>query len=240
MKSIVIAYEDKYFNKLHDLVKRLRKDRGDVGHVIEPRPIQGTGNFIREVPSLMRTPLAYPKHPPDLVVCLADADRPGNLVPNAPPAPMSKIAAELDAWVLNLEQAWRQHLAKQCNLDEKAAARLRTVCLRWNKESLLLSSPEALCDYAREYGCEAAVRATLAGCSPSPLELADGAFFAEYRDPEGCMHLVCKKIHDRKYKKGIHDENILNKYVLAAGADARRAEILRRSPDLARLLDVLA
>ena len=56
MKSILIAYEDAYFSKLHALVKRLRKDRGDAGHVIEPRPIKGTGNFIREVPSLLRMP----------------------------------------------------------------------------------------------------------------------------------------------------------------------------------------
>lgn len=83
------------------------------------------------------------------------------------------------------------------------------------------------------------MRAFLARCSPSPLELADEAFFAAYRDPQRCMDLVCRAIHDRKYKKGRDDEDILNRYVLAAGAEARRAEILRRSPDLTRLLDLL-
>ena len=88
MSSIVIAYEDDYHEELHLLVKALRRDRGLPGLVLEGRPVRGTGNFVHEAPSLLRLPLKQTKLPPDRVVCLADADRPQNLVPGAPSPPL--------------------------------------------------------------------------------------------------------------------------------------------------------
>jgi hypothetical protein len=61
VRSIVIAYEDKYFEELHRLIKRLRVDHGLPGLCLEPRSVQGTGGFINEVPKLLRTPLKQTK-----------------------------------------------------------------------------------------------------------------------------------------------------------------------------------
>lgn len=239
MNTVIVAYEDKYCAQLHLLVKRLRKDRHAVPLIIEPWPVKGTGNFARDVPFLLRKPLPKLKLP-DRLVCVSDADRPGNLVPGAAAAPGTGERASLDAWVVELETAWHKHLVKEGRLAEAEAAKLRTVCLRWNKESLLIACPEALSAHAGKFERNLATEALFAACKPSPYELADAAFVTAYRNPEKCMDLVLQRIDGRNYKKGRDDEDILREQILAEGAQARRDMLWRRCPDLDRLLAAIA
>lgn len=119
MKSILIAYEDQYHQKLHLLIKRLRRDRGLPGVILEGRSVRGTGGFINEVPTLLRMPFKQTKAPPDRLVCLADIDRPGNLVPGTQGAPSSDDLAALGRWVREFEVSWHGHLSTELHLSDE-------------------------------------------------------------------------------------------------------------------------
>lgn len=238
-RSIVLAYEDQYCDALHLFLKRLRRDRGLPGIVLEPWPVRGTGNFAREVPKILRLPLKQTRAPPDHVVCVGDADKPANLTSSAPPLPAVQTDETLDAWILDLERTWHESLVRGAKLAATDSVRVRAVCLRWNKESLLIASPEALLDHAKKYGRSEPVSQWLATrCDPSPFELDDRKFTRTYRRPSVCMDDVVHQIAGRKYKKGVDDEDILRHHI--AEEQVRRAQVLRRSPDLERLLAALA
>lgn len=238
MKSIVIAYEDRYCDQFHGLIKRLRRDRGQAGVILEAASVRGTGGFVNEVPKLLRLPLKQTKRPPDCVVCVADADRPTNLVPGANEAPIGRDKDALERWTLEFETAWLTHLVEKTNLPAEDATRLAAICIRWNKESLLIASPDALIDYASKRGQTLALAALLAKCAPSPIDLEDALFLVDYRRPDNCMDRVFQTIEGRNYKKGRDDEDLLRDQLGAH--DERRAQVLRRCPDLNRLLDILA
>ncbi len=237
MRSIIIAYEDAYCEALHGLIKRLRVDHGMPGLVLEPRTVRGTGGFVNEVPKLLRSPLKQTKRPPDLLVCLADADRPQNLVPNAPPAPTNDDKEALVKWALDLEKSWLDYLVQKSPIPADSAERLRVICLRWNKESLFLASPDALLDHALKYEHHAQVKSLLDSCSPCPTTLADEDFILRYRKPEGCMNAVFQAVKSRNYKKGLDDEDLLRDQI--SPNEVRRAQVLKRCPDLGRLLHEL-
>ena len=96
MKTVVLAFEDQYYEELFTLIKRLRRDQGLAGMVLFGTSVRGTGGFINEVPKLLRIPPGQASVLPDLVVCLADADRPGNLLPGAADSPISDDGRALD------------------------------------------------------------------------------------------------------------------------------------------------
>lgn len=232
MKSVVVAYEDQYCEELHRLVKALRRDAGQPGLVLEPRAVRGTGNFADEVQKLLRLPLKQTKQPPDRVVCVADGDRPQNLVPTGAAAPTSSSADILEQWVIDFEKSWKDFLVQRAQLGERDAARLFVVCLRWSKESLLTASPEALVDRAGERRSE--IESFLNTCDPRPESLPDEDFMRHYRTPQACLDKVFERIAGRRYKKGRDDEDLLRDWV--SPHPDRRARLLRRCPDLTRLL----
>ncbi|WP_437683394.1 hypothetical protein [Sorangium sp. So ce131] len=234
MRSIVIAYEDKYCEELHRFIKRLRNDNGLPGICLESRSVQGTGGFINDVAKLLRTPLKQTKLPPDRLVCLADADRPQNLAPDAPVAPSSDDNDALDRWVFELEKSWWDFLVREAHLHAESTARLRVICLRWNKESLLVASPDALVDYADKHKRRDQLQSLLDACNPRPTMLADADFILRYRKTDSCMDNVFQAIENRNYKKGRDDEDLLRDQI--SPNEARRAQVLKRCPDLERLL----
>lgn len=239
LRSIVVAYEDQYCDALHLFLKNLRRDHGAAGIVLEARPVGGTGNFTREAPKHLRLPLAQTKTPPDRVVCLGDADKPTNLTADAPVRPVEASTAALDAWILDLERTWRTSLIRGAKLSDPDAARLSTVCLRWNKESLLIACPDALVSYAQKLGGDAAVRTWLTTrCDPDPHHVLDREYTSTYRRPDQCMGDVIRQFAGRSYKKGRDDEDILKQHVIPD--PQRRAQVLARCPDLARLVAELA
>lgn len=232
MKSIVVAYEDQYCEELHGLLKKLRRDAEQPGLILEPRPVRGTGNFVEEVQKLLRLPLKQTKRPPDRVVCVADGDRPQNLVPTATAAPSVSDAASLAQWVIDFEKSWKDFLVERARLGEKDAVRLFVVCIRWSKESLLIASPDALLERAAERRSE--LGSLLAACGPDPLSLANEEFVLRYRTPQDCLDKVFDRIAGRRYKKGRDDEDLLRD-MISPHRD-RRDRLLKRCPDLARLL----
>lgn len=236
-KSIVIAYEDNYCDQFHLLLKRLRRDLGQPELILEARPVKGTGQFVNEVPKLLRTPLKQTKCPPDRVVCVADADKPGNLVPRAEKAPPTASLAELDQWVSHFDASWLNYLKQECKLPEEAITRLHVASLRWNKESLLIASLAALREYAKARECSKEVEQILGECKPHPENVPDLEFIAHYRDPQSCMGKLIQAVERRGYKKGRDDEDMLKQYI--SSNDERRRQVLARCPDVARLLALL-
>ena len=234
MRSIVIAYENAYCEALHGLIKRLRMDQGLPGLILESRTVRGTGGFVNQVPKLLRTPLKQTKRPPDLLVCLADADAPQNLVPSASAAPAAADNSALELWALEFEKSWFDYLVQKSPVPADSTERLRVICLRWNKESLFLASPDALLDYAFKYEQHAGVKKLLEACVPCPTTLPDQDFILRYRTPAACMNAVFQGIHARTYKKGLHDEDLLRDHI--SPDEGRRAQVLTRCPDLGRLL----
>ncbi len=233
-RAVVVAYEDQYCEELHRLVKRLRADQGLPGLILEARSVRGDGGFVKEVRQLLRLPLKQTKRRPELVVCVADADRPKSLAPAASGAPAGDDRAALDRWVHEIEVAWRLRLTSEALLADEGAERLRTVCLRWSKESLLLASPAALIDYAGRHQRGGEVRELLEACAPRPTSLPDEAFLPSYRRPNACMDKIFHAVEGRNYKKGRDDEDILRDQITPD--ELRRAEVLKRCPDLGRLL----
>ncbi|MCC6553811.1 MAG: hypothetical protein IT372_12425 [Polyangiaceae bacterium] len=171
-------------------------------------------------------------------MCLADADRPQNLVPDAPKAPSSDDKDALEQWVIGLEKAWFDSLVREAHLAGDATARLRTLCLRWSKESLLIASPDALLDQALQRERRGEVESLLNACTPCPTTLASEDFILRYRRPDDCMDKVFQAIEGRRYKKGRDDEDLLRDRI--SPDEARRAQVLERCPDLGRLLRELA
>jgi hypothetical protein len=236
--AMLILYEDHYCNELHPLIKALRRDAGLSG-ILESKAVDGTGNFGRGVPKWLRLPLAGTRRPPDRVICVGDADRPRSLYPNARSAPTE--AQGLDGWARELEDGWRGHLIERNAegvLTAEAASRLRTIVLRWNKESLLIACPDALRDYAHVFNRRAELEALLAGCEPSPLELGSDGFIHEFRRPDACMERVIRAIHGRAYKKGVDDDDILRRCIRVD--PTWRQQVADRCPDLRRLVAALA
>lgn len=230
MTTIVIAYEDKYCEQLHTLIKGLRKDLGLTLHPLEPRSVHGTGGYVNEVPRLLRTPLKLshaPPAPPDRVICLADADSPVNLVPSEPPRPRGSDQG--DEWIVAFEQRWLEHLVKRCPVAAHDRHRLRTICIRWSQESLFVAVPDLLLRQARTL---------LDECIPPPQSLPDEDFSTHYRAPQQCMDRYFQTIEGRNYKKGRDDEDLLRNYVNLD--QASRSQVLKRCPDLGRLLRELA
>lgn len=236
-RGVVVAYEDLYHEQLHGLIKALHRDAGRPGIILESATVKGTGGFVADVPLLLRTALKQTRRPPDRLVCLADADRPQNLVTGAPAAPRGDDPEALRRWVLELETAWKNRLVAEGHLAVDTAARLEVVCLRWSKESVLVSCPAALLAYAHAGVDRDRVTAELEACTPNPMALADGDFAVRYRNPSVCMRSIITTMRGRKYKKGLHDEDILRDHI--APDKNRRAEVLKRCPDLGRLLDEL-
>ena len=238
MKTVLVAYEDKYCDAFHLLVKALRRDQGLGDVILERATVRGTGGFMRDVPKLLRLPMKQTKRPPDLLVCVADADRPKNLVPDAPACPTGNDLKALDAWVEALESSWKDRLVTENRLGAPDATRLRGLFIRWNKESLLTASPEALEDHGNVLQRGQALAGLLAACSPPPATVADIDFLATYRTPQRCMNDVITTVAKRKYKKGRDDEDIIRERI--APDRTRRDQVFRRCPDLARLVQLLA
>lgn len=232
MKSVVLAYEDQYCEELHRLIKALRRDAGQPGLILEPRAVRGTGNFAEEVQKLLRLPLKQTRRPPDRVVCVADGDRPRNLAPTGVAAPLEGSSETLEQWVIDFEKSWRDFLVARARLTDQDAERLFVVCIRWSKESLLVASPDALLDRAGERRGE--LESLLRACDPSPESLPDEEFVHRYRTPQGCLDRVFQRIAGRRYKKGRDDEDLLRDTI--SPHPDRRARLLKRCPDLARLL----
>lgn len=237
MKTVVLAFEDQYYEELFTLIKRLRRDQGLAGMVLFGTSVRGTGGFINEVPKLLRIPPGQASVLPDLVVCLADADRPGNLLPGAADSPISDDGRALDEWVTQFEGAWREYLLTTARISPQDHVRVRTVCLRWSKESLLVASPDALLEHAAKRERRAEVQTILDQCRPSPIGLADQEYGLRYRSPEDCLNRIFAALEGRSYKKGRHDEDLLRDYI--SRDPGHRGRLLRRCPDLARLLAVL-
>lgn len=237
MKTVVLAFEDQYYPELFALIKRLRRDRGLEGMALFGTSVRGTGGFINEVPKLLRIPPGQANVLPDLVVCLADADRPGNLLPGASDSPNTDNRRALDEWVLQFEGAWREYLLQKARISPQDHVRVRTVCLRWSKESLLVASPDALLEHAAKRERREEVQTILDQCQPSPIGLADHEYGLRYRSPEDCLNRIFYALEGRSYKKGRHDEDLLREYI--SRDPGHRGQVLRRCPDLARLLAVL-
>lgn len=237
MKTVVLAFEDQYYEELFTLIKRLRRDQGLAGMVLFGTSVRGTGGFINEVPKLLRIPPGQASVLPDLVVCLADADRPGNLLPGAADSPISDDGRALDEWVTQFEGAWREYLLTTARISPQDHVRVTTVCLRWSKESLLVASPDVLLEHAAKRERRAEVQTILDQCRPSPIGLADQEYSLRYRSPEDCLNQIFAAIEGRSYKKGRHDEDLLRDYI--SRDPGHRGRLLRRCPDLARLLAVL-
>lgn len=234
----VVLYEDEYHAELHRLIKRIRtRDLGRDAAIIEPATARGDGGFVRELPLLLRTMQRTTKRPPDRVLCVADADRPANLCPGTtpPPAPTDATPDALRAWLAALEGAWRESLLRRANIAAEDAPRVAVACLLWNKESLLISCPDALEDFAGESRAE--VTGQLAQCEPPPSGVVDDAYATTFRSPARCLDAVLQLIQQRRYKKGRDDEDLLRDHI--AQHDERRRRLLVRNPDLARLIDLI-
>lgn len=235
MKSVVLAYEDSYCDELHRLIKAPRRDAGQPALILEPRPIRGTGNFAEEVQKLLRLPLSQTRQPPDRVVCVADADSPQNLVPTGAATPSMVDASALDRWLIDFEKSWKDFLVERARLTEQDIERLFVVCIRWCKESLLIASPDALIERAGER--RNAVESLIASCVPCPDSIAEEDFVRHYRRPVHCLDRIFKEIEGRSYKKGRDDEDLLRDAITRY--PERRARLLRRCPDLVRLLGLI-
>lgn len=206
-----------------------------------PWSARGTGGFAQELRRRIDQVLprgAEARSKVDRVVCVADADRPSNLVPGFRAAPAPGNEALLEAWVRELESAWKAHLVKTAHLDASQSARVEVLCLRWSKESVLIAAHDALVA-----ACEAPLRPQvdelLAKCIPAdPRSTPDEGFTDRFRDPQRCVEQVLRAGKSEpygRYKKGRDDEDILREKVTPAHYEA----LLKRCPDLVRLLDLL-
>lgn len=235
MTWTLLAYEDKYIEHLHRLVKAIRRDRGGAPCVIESESVGGTGKFERELGPMLGRRDKRTRAPAARVICVADADRPTNLAAgSAPPRPAQETAATLDAWVVSLEDAWRAHLIAKARISPDDVPRVAVCCVRWSKESLLIACPDALIEHAGINAEE--VRDQIRACDPDPDTTPDAEYCVRYQSPSRCMDQVIKRGSGRRYKKGRDDEDILN---IIASDPRRLAQVAARCPDIARLADMI-
>lgn len=237
LATLVVLYEDQYFEEFHKFWKRLRQHQKLPALVLEGRTAKGTGGFVNELGPLLRTPLRQTKRPPDKVVCLADADRPKNLFSSAPLAPIAN--ADIARWIDTLEQDWKAHLVKECSLSPIDAARVETGCLCWSKESVLLTSEQQLLAFAGDGA--ARVQQVVEACTPKPSTVLPAEYTYTYRAPQKCMDQVFQAATNglRKYKKGRDDEDLLREHFCSMN-DAELQAVCERCPDLVRLVSKLA
>lgn len=230
-KFVLVAYEDDYCRALHNVVKALLRERGGNVSLSDPQTAQGTGNFARYVGPWLGQRLRETREQPAGVVLVADADRPGNLVTNHPGPPREGPAAEDDAWIKGLEDAWRASLIQRASLDANRASCLRVLCVRWNKESVLVAALSALRAWAPSAG---SLDAVLKSCPPEPDAVADVEYTATFRRPARCMDTVTRGVAERPYKKGRDDVDIMD---MIHQSPAALDEVQRRCPDLVRLVE---
>lgn len=222
----------------------MRQDLGLPDVCIQrPQTARGTGGFAKEARSLINTPFSRgtePRAPADKIVCIADADRPQNLVPKFRPAPPKGDPA-VGTWLKELEAAWLSQLVQNARLNEAERSRVETLCLRWSKESLLIAAVDALRAFMDEDRL-AEVDAFLEQCEPSPIatNFAPPSSFTDiYRDPQECLKgiFLAGKAKDRsKYDKGRDGDDLLK--AIKVNPEFRTL-VRARCPDLDRLASAL-
>lgn len=233
---IQLVFEDEYCKTLQELVVALCNDRislrasdEGVDSIELPTAMTAGGdrNFANVLGPALGRPLAETRERPELVVAIADADRPDNLVSGFRAAPGGSAD---DAWLVDLEARWFDALCTDPRVSPHQA-RLRTCVLRWNKESVLIAARPILLNRKR-----GAAQSVLDGCVPAYESVADDNFTATYRDPAGCMDRVAQALFGRGYRKGREGNDLTRE--IAWSSEARN-DVWRRCPDLRRLVEII-
>lgn len=240
MRSIVVIFEDEYCDDLFHLLKTIRtKDLAMPSVAIHgPMSAKGTGGFAAELNRVL--PLRFPRGPlpasaADIVICVADADRPANLIGKAAADAIAKREPSMGlSWVLELERLWLNDL--QSKVRPGSSPQLATCCLRWSKESLLIAGLTTLREYCDDHR-RSLFDDELTRCKPSnPQSITDESFVSTFRDPQGCIHRITMAGRDKPYKKGIDDAALLNEI---RRNDPERACVAARCPDIVRLAKMI-
>ncbi len=222
---ILLVYEDAKFLGLDVLVRRVRQHvEPGSSAPLEAVTVHGTGGFKKDVPLHLTKGPARLDKPPAYLIAVADADRPGNLVPG--------FAGKLDSNEATEEfrLSWQAYLRSE--VPAPARPRIECSLIRWSQESLLTSLPEVLVEWAGDKRQQ--LETHLSKCTPDPRTIADVDFVGSYGDPQQCMKDVVSVVRQEKYNKARHNGAILN---IVNGAHIRN--LLDRSPDMRTLANIL-
>jgi hypothetical protein len=226
-RTVLLVWEDQYYDKLNRLIRRARLDMGGPPHlVLTSESAQGNGNFARYVTQRLvrRSPTGQP--PPSFIVALADADRYETLVPGFQRPPDGR--REQARWSRKLRRAWTTLLRQVAQAGGVTQpTRLFGLPLRWSRESVAIASLLALQEWA---GID--INPFLSRCKPDPRGLPAWDFAHTYRTPSNCLQSLAKDSKRRSFKKGADAEDILATLI---ENDSHREEVLTRVPEL-RLL----
>jgi hypothetical protein len=231
--SLQLVFEDRYCETFQQLVVALVNDQPEFADapVELPPPFTagGTGGFARELPKVLGQKLQRTRSQPTMVIAVADADRPQNLLTKPRPAPIG--ASELTTWIAEFERDWLAHLRTDPQIAPHSD-RLAVCIIRWSKESVISAATSALLQ--RRKG---AAQSVLDACTPRLDAIANDEFVSVYRRPDQCMDAVVQRWLGRPYKKGREGSDLLGEIARMPEA---RDEVRRRSPDVVRLVTLIA
>jgi hypothetical protein len=190
-RRIAIAWEDRYWEPLHDVLVRRREAHRPAGTTDNidflPFPVLGNGGFGRFITVDWPTAHAkgFPNEPGPIehVICVADADALHPHVPRMAPPPL--LPAAVGAWLAIAEPQFLGHLRAKSHHP----ATVHAVMLRWAKESLTLAAydrPQA----GDKLGLQIqhpAVQKYLAACARPPGSIPDAEFTDTFRQPVDCI-----------------------------------------------------
>jgi hypothetical protein len=232
--SLQLVFEDRYCVTLQELVLALVNDQPEFADapVALPPPFTalGTGGFAKELPKVLGQKLQHTMSPPTLVIAVADADRPTNLLATQRAAPGGTTAAD-DAWIDAFERDWLAHLCERTDIAPHRD-RLAVCIIRWSKESILSAATAAL--LRRKKG---AARSVIDRCEPPLDPKRDKDFVTTYRRPDQCMDAVVQSWSQRPYQKSREGDDLAREI---ANMPEALDEVRRRSPDVVRLVNLIA
>ena len=236
-RRIAIAWEDRYWEPLHDVLVRRREANRPAGTTDNidflPFPVLGNGNFAPFVaddwPTAHARGFVNKPGPVEHVICVADADALHAHVPAMAPPP--SLPADVGGWLTTAEQQFLSHLRAKSHKP----ATVHAVLLRWAKESLTLAAydrPQA----ADKLGLQIThtqVQKHLAKCVPAPGSVHDAVFTDTFRLPVTCVDGILTAQGLPAVGKGAFMDDVIR---ALSGNDL--AVVCARVPDIDRLLQL--
>jgi hypothetical protein len=233
MNTVLVAYEDRYFEALDTVVRRVGREVAPTNAPREACSVEGVTNFpgfVQQSWPVYRDK-GFPKagkSRPNRLVCVADADkvvRQLQLAVSLPPADGT------DAWVEGANQAFTAYLRGRTYRDPEA---VHGVVLRWSLESLVIAAydqpkaMEALAGFQGNHDADR-MQAFLRRCGL--YQAHELHFLDRYRDPQGCLVSLCAELGWPTLRKGDarRDEALKQMSGLAL------TTLIERAPDLVRI-----
>ncbi len=233
MKRFVVCWEDRYFEGLDAVLRRIRRHENASllpEPAIKPETVGGYGGFadyVRRDWAVARRRGMPGFGVPDYLFCVADADRATEVCQGISANPTGNT----EDWCEEASQIWTDSLR---GLAAQESERIFGFFLRWSRESVLIAGFDEFDMIAMLSNGDASLhereyKAFLQSCQPDPRSVE--RFVDAYTKPSRCFEGLAKAVgHERLRKTDPKVEDALKQFPRDPSVS-----LLSRLPDLVHI-----